>query len=191
MIRTENFTMVTVDDAEALWFWLSAHYGQAESVWLVTAKASDAARYVSRDQVLDALIAFGWVDGIRRARDDGRTMQLISPRKKQIWAQTYKDRVVRLRLEGRMQAPGEATILKAQAAGLWDALAHVDALEVPDDLAAELSNTGAAAQFAAFAPSYQRNVLRWIAQAKTPPTRAKRVAELAASTALGKKVPQY
>ncbi len=191
MTRTENFAMVAVADAPALWDWLAAHHGQADSVWLVTAKASDHAHYISTSEVLDALIAYGWIDGIRRKRDDGRTMQLISPRRMEIWAQSYKDRAGRLRAVGRMRPSGEAAVAQAQAAGLWDALAHVDALQVPDDLGAALVTARAETRFAAMAPSYRRNVLRWIAQAKTPPTRAKRVAEVTVRTARGEKVPQF
>ena len=189
MIRTENFAMVGADTVADLHDWLRANHGQAASVWLVTAKKTDAARFIPRAQVLDALIAWGWIDGIMRKRDDGRTMQLISPRKMQVWAKTYQDRVARLRQDSRMEAPGEAAVQAAQAAGLWNALAHVDRLEVPEDLAAALGPVGP--QFASLPPSYRRNVLRWIAGAKTPPTRAKRVAELVASTAKGERVPQY
>jgi uncharacterized protein YdeI (YjbR/CyaY-like superfamily) len=191
MVRTENFAMVLVDNAAALWAWLAEHHAQDDSVWLVTAKANDPTRYVSRDAVLDALIAYGWIDGIRRARDDGNTMQLIGPRRTQIWAQTYKDRAARLQAEGRMQPPGDAAIARAQAAGTWDALAHVDALEIPHDLQRMLAAAQTEARFAAMAPSYRRNVLRWIAQAKTGPTREKRMAEVVARTAAGQKVPQF
>jgi len=48
----------TPDD---LWSYLAAHpYGP--SVWLVTWKAAHRDKYVSRDEVLDALIAHGWID---------------------------------------------------------------------------------------------------------------------------------
>ncbi len=191
MIRTESFAEVAVESEAALWNWLSLHHEQLASVWLVTHMA-DQPGYVSRDQVLDALVAFGWIDGLRRKRDDGRTMQLISPRKQQIWAETYKRRAARLIDEGRMQNPGVASIAAAKAAGLWDAFAHVDALVVPEDLQAALNEQATAATFfAASAPSYRRNVLRWLATAKTAPTRAKRIAEITAGAARGEKVPQY
>ena len=51
-------------------------------------------------------------------------------------------------------------------------------LLIPDDLKKALSaNTMAAENFKKFAPSYQRNYLGWIAAAKKPVTRAKRIAE--------------
>ena len=79
-------------------------------------------------------MAFGWIDGIRRKLDDDRTMQLISPRKVQHWAKSYKDRAARLIEEGRMQAPGLASIEAGKASGLWSFMDDVDALIVPEDL---------------------------------------------------------
>ncbi|MEM9735973.1 MAG: YdeI/OmpD-associated family protein [Pseudomonadota bacterium] len=42
----------------------------------------------------------------------------------------------------------------------------------------------------ALAPSYQRNVLRWIKLAKTPGTRSKRIAATVSATAKGEKIAQ-
>ncbi len=190
MIKTENFAQVEIASEAALWEWLAEHHGQDDSVWLVTFKRHVAGKYVSREAVLDALVAFGWIDGIRRKVDDARTMQLVGPRRQQTWAKSYKDRAARLEAAGRMQPAGQAAIARAKAAGLWDAMAEVDALIVPDDLAQALS-AGGADWFAASAPSYRRNVLRWIAQAKTTPTRSKRVAEVATRAARSEKVPQF
>ncbi len=190
MIETDRFEAVEVGSAAALWDWLAANHGQAESVWLVTWKKAAGARYVSREEVLDALVAWGWTDGIRRVLDEARTMQLISPRRQQVWAQSYRERVARLRAEGRMQPPGEAAVAAAVRAGLWEAEAAVDALVVPEALAQALETRGARAAFDAAAPSYRRNVLRWIARAKTAPTRGRRVEAVAEAAAEGRRVPQ-
>jgi uncharacterized protein YdeI (YjbR/CyaY-like superfamily) len=56
------------------------NHTQKEIIWLVTYKTS-AEKYVSIDEVLDELLCFGWIDGIRRKLDLDRTMQLIAPRK--------------------------------------------------------------------------------------------------------------
>jgi uncharacterized protein YdeI (YjbR/CyaY-like superfamily) len=73
-------------------------------------------------------VAWGWTDGLRRKIDDGRVMQLISPRGQQVWAQSYKDRPARLIAEGWMQAPGLAAIEAAKVNGTWDKAAEVDRL---------------------------------------------------------------
>ena len=70
---------LTIANEDALWAWLDAHHAQPDSVLLVTYKAADKQRYVSRTQVLDALIAYGWIDGRRYVYDEAKTAQLISP----------------------------------------------------------------------------------------------------------------
>lgn len=187
----DRFEKVEVTSAKALWAWLADHYGQDAPVWLVTWKAAQRDKYVSRDDVLDALIAYGWVDGRRMKLDEERTMQLIAPRKEQAWAQTYKDRAARLDADGLMQDPGRAAIALSRKTGKWNAMAAVDALEEPPDLLRALKAYRAASWWDAAAPSYRRNILRWIAGAKRPETRAKRIEIACENAAEGKKVPQY
>jgi uncharacterized protein YdeI (YjbR/CyaY-like superfamily) len=177
MIETERFEKVEVTSPAQLRDWLEANHARQEGVWLVTYKKHVAVRYVSTDDVLDELLCFGWIDGVRRKLDADRTMQLISPRRHQVWAKTYKDRAARLIAEGRMRRAGRAAIDAAKRAGLWDAMADVDALVVPADLAAALASVGeqALANFDKAAPSYRRNVLRWLKLAKQAPTRTKRI----------------
>jgi uncharacterized protein YdeI (YjbR/CyaY-like superfamily) len=190
-LPVDRFAHVEVVKPAQLRDWLASNYSQDESVWLVTFKKVTPQKYVSRQEVLDELLCFGWIDGVLRTLDDKRTMQLISPRRHQVWAKSYKDRVARLMAEGRMEQPGLAAIETSKARGLWDAMADVDALEVPEDLAIALSATAnAASRFDAYAPSYRRNVLRWIANAKTDVTRNKRVSTVAAFAGRGEKVPQ-
>lgn len=191
MISTEGFAQVEVRSASELRDWLLAHHAQSESVWLVTWKKAPGAPYVSTDAVLDELIAFGWIDGLRRKRDDGRTMQLISPRRQQAWAESYKRRAERLQAEGRMHPAGHAAIALAKQAGQWDDTAKVDALIVPLDLNDALGvDTAAARFFHAAAPSYRRNVLRWLHGAKRPETRAARILRIVGLSAERQKVPQ-
>ncbi len=191
MVETEKFGKVEISSAADLEDWLCDHHGQAESVWLVTWKKTHPDRFVSTGEILDALVAFGWIDGIRRKLDDDRTMQLISPRKVQHWAKSYKDRAARLIEEGRMQPSGLASIEDGKVSGLWSFMDDVDALIVPDDLAdAFAASAPAAANFDASAPSYRRNVLRWIKLAKTPATRAKRIAQAADFAMRDQKIPQ-
>ena len=190
MIATERFEKVPVASADELHRWLAANHAREDSVWLVTWKKADPARYIPHETVLDALIAFGWTDGLMRKLDTTRVMQLISARRQQRWAQSYKDRAARLIVEGRMRSPGLAAIERSKTAGLWDAMAEVDALLVPQDLVVAFQTMATRAKWDALAPSYRRNVLRWIAAARTTPTRAKRVAAAAESAAGGTRLPQ-
>ncbi|MEL7344297.1 MAG: YdeI/OmpD-associated family protein [Pseudomonadota bacterium] len=190
MISDDRYEQVLVESAGALRNWLGAHHAQEDSVWLVTYKKEAGDKYLSRLDVLDELIAFGWIDGIRRKRHDAKTMQLISRRRQQAWAASYKARAARLTSEGRMAAPGLASIKEAKASGLWNAQAEVDALLIPEDLHAALRARQTGDRFGAMAPSYRRNVLRWLAAAKRDATRQKRIVAIVEATTQGQKIPQ-
>ncbi len=192
MIDNERFAKVEIHSALDLRHWLSANHKQPESVWLVTFKKHTGLTYVSRSEVLDELLCFGWVDGLARKLDEDRTMQLISQRQANAWTKTYRDRAARLVSEQRMQAPGLAAIARSKALDLWMANPDVDALVLPTDLVQALKGQPSAhAHFLDFAPSHRRNVLRWIAAAKQPATRAARIEKTASLAAQGRKVPQF
>jgi len=186
----EGEPRVEVTSSEGLWEWLADHHSGG-SVWLVTRKAAQREKYVSRDEVLDALVAYGWVDGRRMVLDKDRTMQLIAPRAAQVWARSYKARAERLIDDERMQPPGLAALRAAKASGLWEASDPIDNLIVPEDLRRALDGLGASIWFDAAAPSYRRNVLRYLSEAKRAATRAKRVALIADHASRGEKVPHY
>lgn len=185
----ESFEQVEVRSAEEFRQWMDVHHRREAGVWLVTWKAAHRDRYVSREAVLDVLIAYGWIDGRRMKLDDARTMQLVSPRRQQGWAKSYRDRAEWLLREGQMHEAGRAAVERAKAAGTWEAMVDVDALEEPGDLRAALGS--GTAWWDGAAPSYRRNVLRWVASAKKPETRAKRIATIADHAQRGEKVPNY
>ena len=191
VIRTENFSSVEITTEHDLWVWLSNNFGSQDSVWLITYKKSTPQKYLSREQVLDALIAYGWIDGIRRKLDDQRTMQLISQRKTQSWSATYKQRAERLEAEGRMQKSGRDAISQSKLLGLWDAMQDVDTLVIPNDLQILLDkDRTAATYFTDFPPSYKRNVLRWLKSAKTERTRQKRLDSIFTECKAENRIPQ-
>ena len=190
MIKTENFNKVQIASAEELREWLLENYDKDESVWLVTYKKSEANKYVSRWDVLDELICFGWIDGIRRKLDEKRTMQLISKRKVEYWAGSYKERAAKLIDQGKMHESGLHAIKYSKSKGLWNYMDDVDQLIIPDDLSQELSmQDGALDFFTAINDSSKRFVLRWIKLAKTDKTRRSRIRKIAELSAKGEKLP--
>jgi uncharacterized protein YdeI (YjbR/CyaY-like superfamily) len=189
MIKTENFEKLEVSSQEELRAWLMKNHNQSESIWLVTYKKSELEKYVSREEVLDELLCFGWIDGIRRKLDDRRTMQLISQRRIEHWARTYKERAVKLIGEKKMHRSGMNAIELSKSSGLWNFMDDVDNLIVPDDLSKALSKLdGAVDFFNSINDSSTRFVLRWIKLAKTETTRKKRINELAQLSAKEEKL---
>lgn len=84
-----------------------------------------------------------------------------------------------------MHPSGEAAIESGQASGLWDFFSDVDALIVPPDLKSTIDLE----KWDVLAPSYRRNVLRWIKLAKTEATRNKRIQTAVSATDKGNKIP--
>jgi uncharacterized protein YdeI (YjbR/CyaY-like superfamily) len=168
--------------------WLDDHHAQSPGIWAITFKRSTPTKYVSREEILDEVLCFGWIDGARQVLDDERTMQYLSPRKTDKWARTYQVRVARLIAEGKMHSAGLEAVQRAQESGEWNELSDVDDLLVPSDLKAALLARNAVGRFDTFPPSYRRNVLRWIATAKSEATRSKRVDQTAESTADGSRI---
>ena len=91
-----------------------------------------------------------------------------------------------------MVPAGLAAIEEAKRNGTWTMLDDVENLVVPPDLAAALDvNPAAREHWAAFSRSPRRAILEWIAQAKRPETRAKRIAEAVDNAQRGEKPPQF
>jgi uncharacterized protein YdeI (YjbR/CyaY-like superfamily) len=191
VIETENFDTIEITSSAELRAWLLNNHGQSKSVWLVTYKKHVQVKYVSTSEILDELLCFGWIDGVRRKVDNNKTMQLISPRKTQLWARTYKTRFAKLQNEGRIHLSGLRSIEMAKQNSTWTAMEDVDALEIPLDLNEVLSaQPPTLLLFNSFAPSYRRNVLRWLKLAKTNGTREKRLVQIAQFSQENKRIPQ-
>lgn len=161
--------------------WLQAHHDSSSGVWLVTAKKATGESRVEYEEAVEEALCFGWIDSVARTLDETRSMLRFSPRKARSgWSRPNKIRIERIVAAGLMTPAGQAKIDAAIADGSWTKLDAVENLEVPDDLAqACAAYPHARAHFDAFPRSARRGILEWIAQAKRPETRAKRVAETA------------
>lgn len=190
MVKTENFEQVTVTSKEELRNWLMSNHNQKESIWLVTYKKNVIDKYVSVQEILDELLCFGWIDGIRRKLDDEKTMQLISPRKVEHWTKTYKDRYSKLLELNLVEQSGKLSVELSKKSGLWNFMDDVDALIKPDDFVKELNKfDNATNNFNVFGASSQRFILRWIKLAKTTETRIKRIQQASELADKNQKIP--
>lgn len=189
MLKTENFEKIEVNSNKELKDWLDKNHTQNKSVWLVTYKKIVPEKYLSTSDILDELLCYGWIDGIRRKLDEKQTMQLISPRRIEHWAKTYKDRAENLIQQGKMQKSGFQSIEISKQNGLWDFMEEVDNLIIPQDLQEALSKySGASDFFYAINNSSKRFVLRWIKLAKTDKTRLSRIEQIAMLASKGEKL---
>jgi uncharacterized protein YdeI (YjbR/CyaY-like superfamily) len=179
-----DLPLIPVTSRAAWRRWLEEQHATSTGVWAVTVKKAALARdeaYVSAVDLNEECLCFGWIDSKPGRIDERHTALLCTPRKPGSgWSQVNKDRLERLLAEGLVAPPGLAAIERARRDGSWTRLDEVDLLKVPADLALALDALPPArAQFDAFPTSARRGILEWIGSAKTPGTRAKRVAETA------------
>ncbi len=160
--------------------WLEQHHIRPEGVWLISFKKGTGKPRVAYEEAVEEALCFGWIDSTQRTLDDERAMLWFAPRTmyRLVEAEQAAYRAADSR---RVMAPaGLAKVEAAKQDGSWQALDAVEALDIPPDLAAALRSYPAArTHFDAFPRSVKRSILEWIASAKTPTTRAKRVEKTA------------
>lgn len=181
------------EDRAAWRAWLLENHEVAASVWLVTWKEAAGKPILSYDDAVSEALAFGWVDSKGGKIDENRTMLYFARRKRgSAWSGPNKIRIERMRAAGLMMPAGEAIIAAAVTDGSWTLLDDVEKLIVPPDLAAAFDDLpGSRDRWDAFPRSARRGILEWIMQAKTPPTRAKRILETATRAAVGERANQW
>ncbi len=159
--------------------WLQEHHASAPGVQLVYFKKGSGVPSVTYPEAVQEALCFGWIDTTRRALDAERFRQLFVPRRpKSGWSRLNKTYVEALTQAGLMAPAGLAAVEAARASGAWDRQDAGESGVIPDDLAAQLAaNPAAHLHFAAFPPSIRKYILQWIAEAKRPETRAKRIEE--------------
>ncbi len=192
-MRKIERAQVEVKSREAWRAWLTAHHAASPGVWVVTYKRDSGGPHVPYDDIAREALCFGWIDSLPRKLDAERSMLLVTPRKpKSAWSAANKKRVAELESEGSMAPAGQAVVAAARTSGSWNKLNDIDALVIPDDLAAALKARALARKnFDAFPPSIRRGILEWISNAKKPETRKARVEETASRAAKNERANQW
>ena len=173
--------------------WLESHHASETELWVGLYKKHAADRGMTYIQAVDEALCWGWIDGQVRRVDEDRLMQRFTPRKaKSTWSLVNVAKVKALMKTGRMQAPGLATF-KARdpkRTGIYSfeqPLAELSAAQLR-----QFKRTpGAWRWFTAQAPSYRRVATHWVVRAKQEATRVRRLENLIAHCAEGKKLRQF
>ncbi len=193
MAALDDLERVHVDTRAQWRAWLRAHHASSPGVWLVTWRKGSDHPALSYDDIVEEALCFGWVDSRPGRVDAQRTRRLVTPRQAGSgWSALNKRRIERLEAAGLMAPAGRKAIEAAKRDGSWERLDHVEALTIPPDLAAAFRrHRGSAANFDAFPRFTKRAILEWIASAKKPGTRAKRVEETATLAARNERANQW
>lgn len=176
----DDLPELLVPDAAGWRAWLEQHHDSAPGVWLVLhKKGGDVTSLVYEDAVCEAL-CFGWIDGQARRRDEGSSLQRMTPRgPRSRWSARNVERVGRLERAGLMHEAGLAAVRAAQADGRWEAAyAGPATAEVPADLAdAIAADPAAQAMFEVLTSTNRFALIHRLGAVKRPETRARKIRE--------------
>jgi len=160
--------------------WLKQHHASSAGIWLVYAKKHTGIPSLTYADAVEEALCFGWIDSLVHPIDDSLYKQVFTPRKSSsAWSALNKKRVEKLIAASLMTDAGMKMIELARTNGKWDAHAATEALTMPVELKKALNgNADAKKNWPTYTVSQQKAFLRMLHDAKTPETRAKRVARI-------------
>ena len=170
---------------EQLHDWLAAHHADHRGIWLEQWRPHTGRPAIPYEDVVEECLIFGWIDSTVRTYDDERNGLRLTPRKPtSVWSASNKRRIERLEAAGLLQPAGRRAVEVARANGMYNFLDDVEALVVPEDLAAALGEHRAA--FEALPEGRRKQVLYWVKSAKRDSTRRDRIAKVVQAAAEGR-----
>lgn len=176
-------------DFRSFYDWLEKHHDSAPEVWIRIFRKGTGKPTISPVEAIDAILCWGWIDGIRKSWDDESFVQRYCPRRpKSVWSQINRDNVARLTEAGLMTVHGQKQVDLAKADGRWDA-AYKTTMAPPDDLLAAIADNPAAQETFARLTAQNRFALTFrVNNLKTEAGRRKKIAALVDMLARGETI---
>lgn len=172
--------------------WLAENLNRESEVWLIYYKKATGIPSIPYGASVEEALCFGWVDSLIKRIDDQKYVRKFTPRKDDsVWSAVNKQRVEKMIKENRITQHGLRKVEAAKQLGHWDAPLKKPKinLEMTEAFAEALKNYPLAEKnFNNLAPTYQKQYLTWIAVAKRPQTKQKRIEESIQLLIKGKKL---
>ena len=189
MTLPTDLPVLAFPDQAAFEAWLEAEHASAPGCYVKLAKKGAGVPSLTRDEMVESLLCFGWIDGRANSVDEHWYLTRVTPRRpRSVWSAKNVGIVADLVAAGRMRPAGLAQVEAAQADGRWErAYAGPATITVPDDLAAALAAEPAAQEAFAGLDGTNRYAVLWrVHTAASPATRARRIAALVQMLAEGR-----
>jgi uncharacterized protein YdeI (YjbR/CyaY-like superfamily) len=156
--------------------WLARNSQSEKEIWLIIHHKDCGTPSPRYHEAIEQALCFGWIDGLHRKHDADSSRLRFTPRRpRSTWSRVNRERAANMIELGQMTPHGQALIDTAKATGTWQVVPD-DGAALPDDLREPLHrNEAARTNFEGFPPSSKRLILEWIATAKRPETRQRRI----------------
>ena len=171
--------------------WLERNAATASELVVGFHKVGSGRPSISWPESVDEALCFGWIDGVRKRIDDQSYLIRFTPRRvDSIWSAVNVAKAESLLTQGRMQPAGlVAYQRRTEARTRVYSYEQVDDVQLTDEELRRFRRDKAAWRYFESAPAgYRRTVLHRITAAKRPETRARRLKQLIAACAGGKRL---
>jgi len=178
----------TPDDFRA---WLEEHHGSETELWVGFYKVATGRPSITWPESVDEALCFGWIDGLRKKRDEESYVVRFTPRKPTSnWSAKNIARIEELIAERRVRPAGLAIYeardpdksrvysFERRKAAKLDA--EQEARFRADEAAWEF--------FQSLPPGYRRTAIHWVISAKREATRTRRLETLIEDSAAGRRI---
>jgi len=161
--------------------WLEEHHENESELLVGFYKKASGKPSVTWAEAVDEALCFGWIDGVRRARDETSYTIRFTPRKpSSTWSRVNLARVEELSRQGRMRPAGLRAFARREESntGIYSYERRA-AAELPDEFEREFrADDRAWSFFESQPPWYRRTSVYWVVSAKREETRRRRLATL-------------
>ena len=152
-------------------------------------KARGGQANIDYERSVEEALCFGWVDSIIQKIDEEKYVRKFNPRRLESkWSETNKRRVLKVIREGRMTEAGMAKVtFDVQEVDPRKPKPKRPPVPMPENIEQALkSYPGLWEAFQKVPPSYRRNYILWLSDAKKPETFERRFQILAEEVLAGK-----
>ena len=169
--------------------WLAAHHTTEPELLVGFYKTGSGVPSITWPESVDEALCFGWIDGVRRRLDERRYTIRFTPRRPgSTWSEVNTRRMEELIAAGRVAPAGLAAYAARDEAKTAQYSYEARNRPLDPEYEAEFRAHPAAWEwFQAQAPSFQRTAQWWVMSARQEPTRRRRLAQLVADAAAGRR----
>jgi uncharacterized protein YdeI (YjbR/CyaY-like superfamily) len=190
MVKMEPHDVLFFATPDDLRDWFDANHATTDELWIGYYKKASGRPSVSWTEVVDEALCVGWIDGVLRRIDEISHVQRLTPRRKgSNWSAINVAKVAELTAQGRMRPAGLAAF-----AARSDAKTAIYSYEqppetfTPDEIERFRADVSAWSDWEGRPPSYRKAVTHWVASAKQPATRERRLATLIEDSRTGRPI---
>jgi uncharacterized protein YdeI (YjbR/CyaY-like superfamily) len=170
--------------------WLRRNHASARELWVGLRRKGSEIPSITWPELVDQLLCFGWIDGIRRSLDETSYAIRVTPRRDgSMWSRVNIRRARELGAQGLMEPPGRLAFEGRRE--------EVPERHDPRGYPAEWVSFGepelranlvAWGFFQGQPPGYRRTAAAWVMSAKREETRRRRLATLIEDSEQGRRI---